>query len=426
MDDSEEDVVYVVDRLIAEDEVTSGFGLAKTGKSYFALWMAFCIANGSPYLGLPTKKGTVLFIDCETKPKAWRRRVGKICRGLGCHKPPPGILYLKVKKGSFGNDAAVAKILAVVREMKPRPVLIIIDSFQFATGINPRDEQEVTRVYGYLADFGTVLMLDHQRAPREGDDKLPVDKAFGSVYKTASVDSYFQFTASRGDSNEKRVLIRQIGIRDDEPLQPKGGVARFGVDKRSVVFEALGETEASAAAASATNLDDKVFDRLRAAPGAVYRDVLIKEFGAGVVNVLTELRKAKKVVKDNRGNWSAVRPTGEESSPSPSLGECERESTARYQGATDEWSKLETLDRIIADFMDCLPVGAFALEVAEWDSRLQANKQGILRANISAAAQAERLQLLYNRGLRDLRVLEATFLASDKPRGAPRARDSGV
>jgi hypothetical protein len=229
-----DDGAYVVDRLIAENEVICAFGLPKSGKSFLMLKLGLDVVNGLPFFDLPTKRGVVLYIDAETKPAAWRRRVGKIVRGAG-DLPTTGLKYMRVEKGAFGNEAKVAKILAVIRSMEPRPVLTIIDSFQFATGVNLLIAEDVMRVYGYLADFGTVLMIDHERAARLGYDKLAA-KAFGSIYKVAAVDAHFHVIGEASGESEKRVTIEMVRTRDDSPLPPFGAVASFAVDKRSVTF----------------------------------------------------------------------------------------------------------------------------------------------------------------------------------------------
>ena len=58
-------VEWVVDRLIPKESITLLFGKGGIGKTWLAMDIARCIANGTPYLGLRTFKAPVFFIDFE-------------------------------------------------------------------------------------------------------------------------------------------------------------------------------------------------------------------------------------------------------------------------------------------------------------------------------------------------------------------------
>ncbi len=96
---------YVVERLIAENEVTCMFGLPKSGKSFLALKLTCDIVNGTPFFDLPTMQGDVLYIDAETKQPAWRRRVGKIVRGYRSIDPPKAMTRLKKSRQADAQTA---------------------------------------------------------------------------------------------------------------------------------------------------------------------------------------------------------------------------------------------------------------------------------------------------------------------------------
>ena len=96
---------YVVERLIAENEVTCMFGLPKSGKSFLALKLACDIVNGTPFFDLPTMQGDVLYIDAEDEQPAWRRRVGKIVRGYRSIDPPKAMTRLKKSRQADAQTA---------------------------------------------------------------------------------------------------------------------------------------------------------------------------------------------------------------------------------------------------------------------------------------------------------------------------------
>jgi AAA domain len=59
------------------------FGLYKSGKTYFSLEQAFCIATGTPFNGLPVMQGRVGYICAEGDPKRIIARVIALCEKHG-------------------------------------------------------------------------------------------------------------------------------------------------------------------------------------------------------------------------------------------------------------------------------------------------------------------------------------------------------
>ena len=226
--------------------------------------------------------------------------------------PPAGKLtYIRVEKGSFGDEAKVKKMLTALRAMEPKPALVIVDSFQFATAIKPTDPQEVTRVYGYLADFGTVLVLDHERAPRQGDEKLTA-RAFGSVYKSAAVDAHFHVESTATAEGERQMTIEAIETRDDAPLPAFGAVVRFAAGGRSVTFE----KSDIAPRPGTTDLPGQLLALLQAAAldgGAYERQCAINQCGGNaktVANAFTRLKQKRLVgsmTADGMTIWFATK-----------------------------------------------------------------------------------------------------------------------
>jgi hypothetical protein len=75
---------WVVRNLIQTNSVNVIYGDPGSKKTWTALHLAACVANGLPWLNYTTVKMPVLFIDEESGQARIKDRLGKILRGMGC------------------------------------------------------------------------------------------------------------------------------------------------------------------------------------------------------------------------------------------------------------------------------------------------------------------------------------------------------
>jgi hypothetical protein len=223
LNEPEEEVSWLVDKLLP----TSGFSLLvakpKAGKSTLARNLALAVARGEPFLNRATQKGAVIYLALEEK----RAEVRKHFREMGA----TGEEEIYVFAASAPADA-LQKIRAVVEEKKP--ALIIIDPlFRLARVKDGNDYAQVTHALEPLLVLARetgahVLCVHHAgKTERNGGDAI-----LGSTAIFAAVD-----TALVMKRSERYRTIQSIQ-RYGEDLSET--VLRFDPATRTV---ALGESK---------------------------------------------------------------------------------------------------------------------------------------------------------------------------------------
>lgn len=74
---------WVIEDWIAEGVVNSLYGQGGVGKTLLAQQLAYCLASGKPFLGLPVEKKKVMCVLCEDDRDEIHRRHDAIKKGLG-------------------------------------------------------------------------------------------------------------------------------------------------------------------------------------------------------------------------------------------------------------------------------------------------------------------------------------------------------
>jgi hypothetical protein len=85
----------LIDGLLREGETMNIIASPKVGKSWLVLQMAFCIANGVPFLGRRCAKGSVLVIDNELHPETAAQRLRAVASALSL--PMDGIHLVSLR-----------------------------------------------------------------------------------------------------------------------------------------------------------------------------------------------------------------------------------------------------------------------------------------------------------------------------------------
>lgn len=125
--------------LIPARNVTLFYGDGGTGKSLSALQLAFSVATGVPWLGVPVTRGRALFISAEDERDEIHRRLAAIAAGSGYGLDELGDLYVR---SLSGQNALLAEpdikttllkttaLYATIRTeiLRLRPALIVLDT----------------------------------------------------------------------------------------------------------------------------------------------------------------------------------------------------------------------------------------------------------------------------------------------------------
>jgi hypothetical protein len=234
--------------LLIERGLFEIYGRFKTGKTFWAVEFACCVATGHDFFGSPVKQGRVLYIIAEGSRKLFAYRLQQWAKERGVD---PGLLESNIDVLSVAVPIDDAKeVTAFIADNPAARSLVIIDTlFRSMKGdvMNPGDFQTFVNGCAYIQrklDCG-VLFLHHQK---RNDAK----GAFGSVVGEASVDAALRVTAPRkgisvlhvdilrdGDANQKPWECNIEERKIDDPSLVDGDVSTIGV----LVFNSRGSSD---------------------------------------------------------------------------------------------------------------------------------------------------------------------------------------
>lgn len=193
---------YVIALIYPKNEPSVLYGFGDTGKTYIALSQAVCIAAGKHWAGHDVPEAMpVLWLDWETDPTTWKRRVDRLC--LGHHvELRPGMLRYK------RCTAPLAEMYdSLDQEIRQEGIgFIVIDSAVMSVAGDAKDEATAREYFSVLRALGrTSLTIAHTAGT--DDPKKP----FGSVFwRNIPRRTWFAFrSAVSSPSNLVVGLVRQ-------------------------------------------------------------------------------------------------------------------------------------------------------------------------------------------------------------------------
>jgi RecA-family ATPase len=154
---------YIITDLITNSSLNVFYGEAGSKKTYSALSMAVAVANGIDWLGFPTKKSPVLFIDEESGEKRFARRLNETMKGADC--TATGQIYYTCLSGfKMDNKDDVLVVESIIRDTQAR--LVIIDALadiMDGDENSKRDVQPVMNSLRKIADNtdSAVVLIHH-------------------------------------------------------------------------------------------------------------------------------------------------------------------------------------------------------------------------------------------------------------------------
>jgi hypothetical protein len=124
-------VQWLIENYLETDALSMVFGPSGGGKSFCVVDMACCVATGTPWHGMPVKKGAVFYIAGEghnglaRRFKAWTK-----ARGVEISKDTPLFKSNRAVMMLDGNAAAglAAEVERLVQESGHKPSLVVIDT----------------------------------------------------------------------------------------------------------------------------------------------------------------------------------------------------------------------------------------------------------------------------------------------------------
>lgn len=179
VDTEEPPVRFLVADFLPAEMISFLYGSRATGKSYVAMLLAICIAEGLPFLDLVTEQASVMWLDWELEPAMWKRRIRRLSRGLDLETTPRQLLYMR-------PEIPLKQAAEFIRQdiHSSGVQLGIIDSLGMAlAGYDMEKSGDVVNALLLLRSFGIpFLLIDHTSRVYQGESEARKG-IFGSIYK---------------------------------------------------------------------------------------------------------------------------------------------------------------------------------------------------------------------------------------------------
>lgn len=189
--------------VIVEGMIPAGLtvlaGAPKRGKSWMALKLALCVSKGDKFLGFPTKRGSVLYLDLESRQYRVQDRLSRLIPGAA-----PDNLYIAHQADKLDGD--LLEQLKSWASQVENPSMIIIDTVGRVKGGTRRGENAYegdTRIFGQMQSFALenslALICVHHLRKDNGNNDDYFERISGSMGFTGACDAVMVLAGKRGE-----------------------------------------------------------------------------------------------------------------------------------------------------------------------------------------------------------------------------------
>jgi RecA-family ATPase len=219
----EENIEWIIDRLIPNRSVCVLTGKRGTLKTFLALEIAYSIASGTDFLDkFSTRKGGVIYLDKENGISIMKGRTLMIKRGLGIEEPLKigFICFSQLKIDKLGD---IEKIESLMNKYKPN--LLIVDTYRRGISF---DENDAGAVSGLFVDILrplsekyniSILLIHHNRKGGMGESIDEMDEIRGS-----SDLANYSDVILKADRKGEFLILKQLKNRnapEEKPIKVK-------------------------------------------------------------------------------------------------------------------------------------------------------------------------------------------------------------
>ncbi len=197
----DDESTYLIDRFIPFPGKIQLVGPPKKGKTFLALQMALAVAQGVPFLGRPSVKARVLFLQYDMTLSQWRGRMKDLLEAKVDLSGDFVVLHPEDSKPRLDVlrcAADIAYLHQVLESVKPK--LVIIDCLKKLHSGNENASEVMDQVFTILNDIFkhcAVIYVHHTHklSPPPGmkmqHRPSPSDSARGSSYISGEVDATY-------------------------------------------------------------------------------------------------------------------------------------------------------------------------------------------------------------------------------------------
>jgi len=203
--------------------ITAG---SKRFKTWLLLYLAYCVANGFPFLGRETKKSTTAIFDLELSKNSLRRRLTRIHQALGAKGDFSNIRVcaLRGKARKFcqalkSSDQPLQKLI-----LAEKVELVIIDPvYKFLLGRDENSNGIIADILEDLTEFCDVskvaLAYVHHHSKGNQANKDARDRGAGAGAWSRDPDCLLDLTEQEEWTKENQVFGAEFTLRDFPPIE---------------------------------------------------------------------------------------------------------------------------------------------------------------------------------------------------------------
>jgi len=194
----------VITGLLRRGETCNIIAPPKTGKSFLASNLAWCVATGRPWLGYYTEQGRVLIIDNELHPSVLASRYTHVADAMQIEfseRDNIDVLPLRGKITSLEN-------LEFLTDIQPGQYnLIVLDALyrMIPQGTSENDNSGMMALYNqidsYAATWGAAVVVVHHSSKGSQGDKAVTDVGAGAGAISRAADTHIAIRQHENDGH---------------------------------------------------------------------------------------------------------------------------------------------------------------------------------------------------------------------------------
>ena len=236
---------WLIKDIIPEGSCCVLAGKRASYKSFLALYIAYCLASGKPFLStFNSTKTRVLYIDEENGPAILGQRRATIKKGLGLSG------YFDVDFLSFAAVDLEREVNALKDyfEIRGVPGLIIVDSLRRVIGVAEDDAGQISEFFTKVirpisTEYGCAWLFIHHNRKGAPGGRQPLDE-LDEVRGSSDLVNYADIVlaANRLSGDAGTLIFKQLKSRYSEELGPK--LCKFEWDESGALrLTLLGDAE---------------------------------------------------------------------------------------------------------------------------------------------------------------------------------------
>lgn len=272
------------------------YGDGGASKSTMMMGLAVCITQGIPFLGMPTAKGSVCYLDWELDEPTFLRRLYAICRGMGLDRPPADLYYSRL------TEPLAYHLPSIIEQCHDLdPTLVIVDSLGPAASADPNDAEAFIKIMQQLRKLErTSAVVDHQS--KASGQSYRTKRAIGSGYKGFLVRGGVQLELAENVPGRSSIVLRHSKHNFTYAHEPVGVHIHYNAGV--IEFEVGDITEGEFVESDLLPLPLRVLKALEGSAHAIEADTLCEICNCSkgnLKNAVAKLRKQRHKIKTIKG-----------------------------------------------------------------------------------------------------------------------------